>query len=268
MPAASLAQRQTNLARVNGSLSEHCPTTVAVTAQARIWAAKMPLTHATAFGNLADILHNGALLSQVQLGLPAGYAEALFETADDVFLYATAFSYPNTECGFLFVPSLEADHTADGIATPFDSGAMAGHVDPPAAYADRVSFVRDYELPVSDYRQTLESVMAAYSPSPETYLSFPENVSCHCTTARDHPCGLVGGDRRANTFEVRIPQRVALQPPHLRAVFVREGFEISDLHELFASGVTIERYQAEDGDDFFHAMRECCISFIQNRLFP
>lgn len=268
MPAASPAQRQSNLARLTGALSHHCPASEAISLQASTWAALMPLTHATPIGKLRGILREGALLSQIQLGLPLGHAEATLETGDDVFLYAAPFSYPNTECGFLFTASLEGQHTDDGVATPFDSGALAAYVAPPAPYVDPILFVRDHELPVSDYRNTLGSVMADYYPSPDQYISHPDRNECHCGASRCRPCGIVGGDHRTNTFEVRIPQRVPLQPPHLRAVFVRGGYEVPELSELFAAGVTIERYEAEEGDVFFHAMRECCVTFIQTHLLP
>ena len=265
MPAATISQRRENFERLHGSLSPHCAPDETRTRVAQGAAVQMPLSHATSFGNLQPILSNGALMSQVQSGRPPGNAESILETADDVFLYAAAFSYPDTDCGFLFVSSLEVGHEGDGVATPFDSGALATmeFVKPSPPYTEGVTFVRDHELPVSDYRNILSTIISEYSRSLEHYLDRPEDFSCFsCGTSRAHPYGLSGGDRRAATFELRIPQRVPLQPPHLRAVFVREGFETAELSTLFASGVTIERYAANDDDSFFHAMRASCISFI------
>jgi len=228
----------------------------------------MPLSHTTTIGNLKQILVSGALLSQAQVGGRLGSAELLLETTDDVFLYLGAFSYPDTECRFLFVPSLETGHQDHGISTQFDSGALASKLTPPAPYTDGVSFVRDHELPVSDYRTLLSTIISDYSRSMNDYIYDPDRFACACGVVRAHPFGLVGGNRRAASFEVRIPQRVPLRPPHLRAVFVRKGYELPELSDLFSSGVPIERYEADNEADYFHALRTACISFIRDHLIP
>lgn len=228
----------------------------------------MPLTHATTQKGLGDILASGALLSQVQIGKALRNAETVMETTDDVFLYAAAFTYPGTECGFLFLQSLEADNGEDGISTPFDSGAFATmtKVQAPAPYTDGVAFVRDHELPLPGYRELLCTLISAYSRSPEFYLQDPMGFTCPCGATRAHPFGVIGGDGRAATFEVRIPRRVPLTSPHLRAVFVREGFELPELSALFDAGVLIERYTPVDNGQFFFAMRTACINFILKHL--
>ncbi|MCX6982185.1 MAG: hypothetical protein NTV08_15750 [Verrucomicrobia bacterium] len=265
-----MTQRRANIDRLRGVLSQppHCIPDAGRTRAAQRLAHQMPLSHATAFGNLEGMLRNGSLLSQLQLGRRHGSAEAALETMDDVFLYAAAFSYPDTECGFLFLRTIEADHQNDGVATPFDSGAFVFKIPPPAPYPDGVAFVRSHELPVSDYREILGTVITHYSPTPEDYLARPGDFSCACGVSLDHPFQISGGDHRVSTFEVRIPQRIALQPPHLRAVFVQEGFEIPELSTLFASGVSIEKYRPSDDGDYFHALRESCINFIQEQLIP
>jgi|APTNR8051073442_1049403.scaffolds.fasta_scaffold05037_3 hypothetical protein len=268
MPVATLTERQANLTRLSASLSAHCPPDARRASAAQKLAVQMPLSHATPYGNLQKILRNGALLSQVQLGRPFGRAEQILETTDDVFLYLGAFSYPGTECGFLFGPTVEAHHPDDNIATPFDSGALArmSFVKPPASYTNGVTFVREHELPVSDYRALLTTIISDYSRGADHYLQRPDDFACACGTSRNHPFGLSGGDRRAATFEVRIPQRVPLRPPHLRAVFVRRGFEPPELSDLFALGVSIERFDADDDADFFHALRAACVTFVQDHL--
>ena len=269
MPVATLTQRQTNLTRLSASLSAHCPPDAPRASAAQKLAVQMPLSHATAYGNLQKILRNEALLSQKQLGIPFGAAERMLGTTDDVFLYLGAFSRPHTECGFLFVPTVETDRPDDNIATPFDSGALASmsFVKPPAPYTDGVAFVREHELPVSDYRTLLGTIISDYSRGADHYLQRPDDFACACGMSREHPFGLSGGDHRAATFELRIPQRVPLRPPHLRAVFVRRGFEPPELSDLFALGVTIERYEADPSDaDFFHALRAACVTFIQDHL--
>jgi hypothetical protein len=271
MPASPLPKRLENLVRLSQSLVSHCPSDPARTTAAQHFATRLPLTHAAPQGKLRAILDSQALLSQLQVGGRRGDAEAILETEDDVFLYIGAFSYPGTECGFLFVPSLEAGRQDDAIATPFDSGALVGGkgVTHPATYADGLAYVREHELPVSGYRALLARVIADYSDSPGYYLNEPGDFVCACGEKREHPFGLSGGDRRAGTFEVRLPQRVPLHPPHLRAVFVRKGYELPELSVLFASGITIERYEADSTDpDFFHALRSACISFIQEHLIP
>lgn len=272
MPASSLPQRQGNLARLRGALSPHCEPDADRKALASRWAARLPLTHSTSPALLIKIIADNALLSQQQAGARRGYAEELLETGDDVFLYAGAFAMPGFECGFLFTASLEGPHATDGVATPFDSGALARHVLPPAPYgadeAGRISFIRDHELPVSDYRELLADVIAAYSLTPEAHISDPCLTQCPCAAPQPHPMGLTGVDRRGHTFEVRIPQRVPLTPPSLRAVFLPEGFEPPELHVLFAAGIHIERYAPDDGGNFFHTMRESCVNFICQHFAP
>lgn len=271
MSASPLPKRLANLERLSQFLTPHCPADAARATAAWHTAARLPLTHATNQGKLKAILHSGELLSQLQVGGRRGDAESILGTADDVFLYIGAFTYPGTECGFLFVPSLETGRRDDAIATPFDSGALGGGkgVTPPASYSDGVACVRDHELPVPDYRRLLAVVIADYSASPGGYLHEPGDFVCSCGAERGHPFGLTGGDRRAGTFEVRLPGRVPLRPPHLRAVFVQKGYELPELSALLASGVTIVGYEADSSDpDFFHALRSACISFIQEHLIP
>lgn len=271
MPASSLIQRLANLERLSLSLTSHCPSDAARTTAARHLAARLPLTHATTQGKLKAILVSEALLSQLQVGKPLRKAESILETADDVFLYIGTFTYPGTECGFLFVPSVETGRRDDAIATPFDSGALVSgkSITPPTPYTDGVAYVRDHELPVSDFRDLLARVIADYTAGPSGYLNEPNDFACSCGVEREHPFGLSGGDRRAGSFEVRLPQRVPLRAPYLRAVFVRKGYELPELSTLFASGVTIERYEADSTTpDFFHALRSACISFIQEHLIP
>lgn len=269
MPAASYSQRQANLKRLQGALTAHCPADASRVTEAKRYADHLPLTHATSIGKLPTVLRSGALRSQQEINQRVGEAEDALDTRDDVFLYAGAFTYPGTECGFLFLRSVETDPPDYGVSTPFDSGALASKIPPPAPYADGVTFVRDHELPVPDYRDLLADVIARFLPSADAYLHQASQFACgNCGTPLPHPFGLVGGDRRAATFELRLPKQVPLVPPHLRAVFVREGFEIPELSALFALGVPIVRFPAEDGADFFHALRTSCITFIADHVLP
>lgn len=233
-------------------------------------AQKLPLSHATSEGTFIKILDSKALLSQMAVNPRANSAEATLGTADDVFFYLGAFSYPDTDCGFLFLPALEADQQTDGVCTPFDSGALVSKVSPPATYPQdtpgRVRFVRDHELPVSEYRKLLGQVITDYSRACGIYLEFPNEFKCECGFLRGHPFGLVGGDLRVATFEVRIPRRVPLSHPHLHAVFVRSGFEPRELAHLRRAGVRIETFQPELGADSSGALRAACINFIQEHL--
>jgi hypothetical protein len=267
MPVANLAQRQENLARLCGAHSHHCECDAARASDAKAMAKKLPLSHAAGEDTLVKILQSGALLSQTAVGLPPHKAEADLDTADDVFFYLGAFAYPDTECGLLFLPALEADHQSDGVSTPFDSGALVNKVSPPSAYTgNRVGFVRDHEMPVSAYRDLLGRVIADYARACGVYLRAPEEFKCECGFVREHPFGITGGDWRAATFEVRIPKQVPLSHPHLHAVFVRNGFEPRELAPLRRAGVRIERFEPDPGADSFGALREACISFIQEKL--
>ncbi len=226
----------------------------------------MPLSHATNNGVFEKILKGGHLLSQDQSGVARGRAETTLGTTDAVFFYAAAFTYPNSECGFLFLPSVEVDFKMTATATPFDSGAMAHRVTPPAPYAGGVAFVRDHELPVPAYRELLATILRDYTPGADAYLADPA-FRCVCGVSRDHPFGLVGLDGRGNTFEVRLPQQVAAGAPHLRAVFVRNGHEPRGLHRFSADGVEIVRYTAnDDADTKFTALREASVDFILEHI--
>jgi len=260
MPAASSSQRQANLDRLRGSLTPHCPPGPVRQEAATTWAKRLPLTHSTNLKWLDSILTAGALISQNTLGIRVGKAETMLDTGNDVFLYVGAFTYPGTECGFLFLPSLENVPPAQGVATPFDSGAMAYKVPAPTPYPDGPAFVRDHELSVPAYRTLLGQVIADISPSPEHFIRDP-SPRCHCGKVLLHPLGLPLDNARRNTFEVRLPSQVPLQPPHLRAVFVREGYEPRALHTLMDRGVHIESF-ASDDSNIFDAMRESCINFL------
>ncbi|MBB5037487.1 hypothetical protein HNQ64_001736 [Prosthecobacter dejongeii] len=264
-----LSSHQTNLDRLLQGILPHCAITEKQSLAARHWSLQMPLTHGCNVGTLKVILQSEALLSQAVVGKRIGAAEALMGTTDDVFFYLGTFAYPTTECGFLFVHSLEHDHSGKGVATPFDSGAFASRVPAPAPYLDGVDFVRNHELPVPEYRQLLAALISHYAATPQAYLQNVEAFACHCLEQRLHPFGISGGDRRTSTFEVRIPQRVPLQPPHLLAVFVKNGHEkqIAELSSLHALGVRIERYSADpDQVDSFYAIRESCINFIEEYI--
>ncbi|MFC5457292.1 hypothetical protein [Prosthecobacter fluviatilis] len=273
MPAANLAQRQQNLARLCDAHSAHCVCGAARAHASSTMAQKLPLSHAAPEGAMGKILGSGALLSQMAVNPRPDSAEATLGTADDVFFYLGAFGYPYTDCGFLFLPALEEGHQRDGVSTPFDSGALVSkvsNVNPPASYAQdipgRVGFVRDHELPVSGYRELLSRVITDYSRACGIYLESPDEFKCECGFVRGHPFGLVGGDRRAATFEVRLPRSVPLSPPHLHAVFVRTGFEPRELAPLRRAGVRIETFQPEPGADSSGALRAACINFIQEHL--
>ena len=270
MPVATIEQRKANLARLLATISDHCHSEPAREIDAQNRARITPLTHAVKLDTLPGILTSEALLSQLQIGAKIGEAERILETTDDVFLYVGAFEYPATECGFLFLPSIEDSHQQTGISTPFDSGALATtrYVKQPDHYPDGPACVRDHELPVSDYRKLLGTVIHTHSRSPDEFLANPADFSCFCGVPRPHPFGLSGGDNRAATFEVRIPGRVPLKPPHLRAVFVPDGIVPPELSALFASGVDVVRYTPIDDGNYFLALRNACIEFILEYIVP
>lgn len=270
MPVATIEQRKANLARLLATISAHCPSEPAREIDAQNRARITPLTHAVKLDKLPGILTSEALLSQLQIGAKIREAERILETTDDVFLYVGAFGYPATECGFLFLSSIEDSHQQTGISTPFDSGALATtrYVKQPDHYPDGPACVRDHELPVSDYRKLLGTVIHTHSRSADEFLENPADFSCFCGVPRPHPFGLSGGDNRAATFEVRIPSRVPLKPPYLRAVFVPEGIVPPELSALSASGVEIVRYTPIDDGNYFFTLRNACIQFILEHIVP
>lgn len=119
----------------------------------------MYLAHSTASDNFSEICAAGRLLSAIQLAVVRGEAlkpdavEALLGTAGFVFFYVAPFQYPKTGCGLLFARSLEEYYRDDGVATPFDSGALVDVFTRPDPAEPPREFLARHELPVPDHRE-------------------------------------------------------------------------------------------------------------------
>lgn len=142
-------------------------------------ARNVPLTHSTGDKAFERICKLGSLLSRKELDqrgiwpINAGGrlpVEVDLGTVDCVFTFAGPFRYPATSCGFVFDLTIEQDHGPNAVATPFDSGGVVKHLKPNDSLADQVSFLRDHEFPVPDYREYLEACLAVLFASPWDYL--------------------------------------------------------------------------------------------------
>lgn len=212
------------------------------------------------------ISSKGSLAAETGPALPVDCDEVLLGTSNDVFFYAGLFRYPNTSCGLLFSRTLEEEHQEAGVATPFDSGGLRRHVTLPDSAESIQSFLARHEMPIPGYRQYLCQVMTALFAEPKDYL---EDV------APCHPCpvGLIGGDSRRWTHEVRIPERVHVQQSsHLLAVFapksrVAANPQIRDLFR-WCEGENVDTilFNTSRSDDFVALQREC-LSYIRRELY-
>ena len=228
------------------------------------------LAHSTSVSNFVKICDNsGRLLSPQALDLKgikplqADAVENTLGTAGFVFLYAAPFSFPSSGCGLLFAKSLEHQHSSDGFATPFDSGALVNHfVRPEMAETPRDFFLR-HELPISEHRNYLERCVGSLFVALSDYQE--GNRPLH-----PGPIGLTGGDRRQWTHEVRIPDEVVVRSQHLQAIFAprRLGLvpEIKNLLNWCSSeGYDVEIFDADRENDFAK-LRDACIEYLRTEL--
>ena len=195
-------------------------------------------------------------------------AEVLLGTCDAVFFYVGPFCYPATNCGLLFSASIENEHGPDGAsATPFDSGGLAKHLSWPSKGLETArEFFERHELPVPEHREYLRESLQCLFAHPEDYLdSDPESI-------HSGPIGLAGGDRRRWTHEVRIPGRITLRSPYLRAVFASRNRVrvVTEMEELFnwclEHGVDRRMFDAPEGDEFAGLRREC-LEYLRETIY-
>lgn len=270
------AELDKNLTRLRAAVPRCCNPPAAHADRARLAAERIPFAHSTSMKGFEDAWTDGALLSQAQIAalrpgpIEMGKAETLFETTDDVFLYLSAFAYPNTSFGFLFNFSLGEAHHDNAVGTPFDTGGFAFRVRPPAG-VEPVPFVRAHEMPVPECRGYLGDILTHCFQSVSHYLR-GDAFACPdpaCAKPLLHPQGVTdpAADDRARTHEVRVPQRIELSLPHLLAVFYPAGAHIpTRLKQLRRSGVALRHYPvpapSSDDSERFLALRTKCEDFI------
>ena len=225
------------------------------------------LANSASDAKFSAICASGHLSSAARLGrsLSPKCPEVMLGTAVSVFFYVSPFRYPHTGCGLLFANSLESQHENDGLATPFDSGALLkifirhNPAESPQAFLSR------HELPIPEHRRYLCRSMDALFHKPEDYVegSHPRWPG---------PIGLDGGDQRRWTHEVRIPDRVPVRGSHLQAVFAPKARvaatpAVEDLFQWCATeGVDHISFDAPRGDDFETLRREC-LAYIRRKLY-
>ncbi|MDP3000887.1 MAG: hypothetical protein Q8N47_25615 [Bryobacterales bacterium] len=259
-----LQERMTAYARENGiEVADPAPDTVRLSHS-------LYLAHSTASDDFSKICAAGRLLSATQLALRGGKAskpgsvKVLLGTADSVFFYVAPFRYPNTGCGLLFARSLEEHRMDDGVATPFDSGGLVHVLVRPNPAEPVRDFLSRHELPIPDYREYLRISLATLFDKPVDYIEGSQ-------PRWSGPIGLMGGDRRRWTHEVRIPREVWIRTGDLQAVFapisrVASDPEIGRLFEWCKSeGRDRISFNTARGDDF-EALRRECVKYIYSKL--
>jgi hypothetical protein len=186
-------------------------------------------------------------------------------TANSVFFYVSPFRYPNTTCGFLFAASLESHYRDEGVATPFDSGALVKHLVRPNPAEPVRDFLSRHELPSTEHRRYLGLSMSILFAKPGDY--------CEGTDPRwPGPIGLSGGDHRRWTHEVRTPSGVFVRNGHLQAVFATTALVAQSLsvRRLFqwcdSEGVDSIAFAAPRRNAF-EALRRECLGYIRQRLY-
>jgi hypothetical protein len=232
----------------------------------------MPLSHATGADTFAKICQSGALLSLTRLDTVAPLdwsshpVETQLETRDCVFLFAGSFRYPDTSCGFLFRPDLAETHTADGAATPFDSGGLVNNHRPPGGEAP-LDFLRRHEMPVPQYRRYHLLVLDLLFDDPWHYVDGVNPI-------RQGPVQLAAAqsDARRWTFEVRLMDELPIRS-NLQAVFSPLFASESDsvpetLYRYRTEGVDIIEYPGLRGSDEFNfeLMKRKCEAYIRSIL--
>jgi hypothetical protein len=226
------------------------------------------LAHSTSDRNFSDICGTNRLRSPLRrskdTGMPldAGSVESIMGTANAVFFYAAPFRYPQTSCGFLFLPSLESEYSETGVATPFDSGGLLRHFGRPDPAETAMAFMIRHELPLPQHREYLQASLHCLFTEPRDYIQ-----------GRDpqyEPIGLTGGDRRRWTHEVRLPEQVFLRTGYLQAIFVPIS-RVADpqiqtmVRWCEMQGVEYEAFQNSQEDDF-EILKNACVDYIVRKL--
>jgi len=234
----------------------------------------MPLAHATGTDTFAKICQFGALLSLTRLDgvKPLDWSrhpvETQLETRDCVFLFAGPFRYPSTSCGFLFRPELAEARTAEGSASPFDSGGLVDHHRPPGGEGP-LDFLRRHEMPIPQYRQFHLLVLDLLFDDPWHYVDGVNPI-------RQGPVRLAPAesDARRWTFEIRLKEELPIRP-HLQAVFIPKFANAYDSVEntlswCRVSGVDIIEYPGLRGSDEFNfeLMKRKCQAYIRSHMEP
>jgi hypothetical protein len=182
-----------------------------------------------------------------------------------VFFYVSPFRYPHTGCGLLFAHTLELDYENEGVATPFDSGALVNIFKWRNPAESPQEFLSRHELPIPEHRRYLCQCMDALFHKPEDYV---EGLD----PRRPGPIGLDGGDHRRWTHEVRIPDRVPVRGSHLQAVFAPKARVAANraVKEFFkwcaTEGVDHISFDTPRGNDFA-ALRQQCLAYIRHKLY-
>jgi hypothetical protein len=151
------------------------------------------------------------------------------------------------------------------VATPFDSGGLLGWLTRPDPGELPRAFLARHELPIPEHRSYLGLSMAVLFEKPRDYFEGTDPLW-------PGPIGLIGGDQRRWTHEVRIPDQVFVRGSHLQAVFsprarVAADPEVEGLFQWCArEGVDRILFDSPRENDF-EALRQECIDYIRRKLY-
>ena len=219
------------------------------TKQAKNLAGRAPLVHTTTTGAFRSISANPApcLLSPKELAafrsepLKMDMVEVLQGTEGFVFLYCGQFRYPNTQYGFVFSTEIENAPIGRLRVSPFDTGALGGVMLWPThrTESERAFLARHY-LPSPDYRDYLAIRLSCLFKHPLHYFH-PEG-----RPFQQDPIGLTARpgqspDARAWTFELQVPEKIRLAPPHLSAVICADTADGDSAVEEFLTRLRNEK---------------------------
>jgi hypothetical protein len=191
-------------------------------------------------------------------------AEVALGTQGDVFFYVAPFRYPNTACGILFAHTIESCYLDTAKATPFDSGALHQKLVRPDPNEPVTRFLARHEIPPVGHRRYLSHSLTVLFRDPGDYLDGID-------PAYPSPIGLTGGDARAWTHEVRLPDQVRLLGnPHLQALFYKaELVNDPDVEAVLSwcqkEGIDcIALPPADEGD--FQVLQRSCREYLMKKL--
>ncbi|MDI1310564.1 hypothetical protein [Prosthecobacter sp.] len=260
-----------NLNRLQQDLVAYAQThNLLASAECRKMADSILLAHSTSDLKFETLCRTGRLKSPAKLHdegyktLEPDAVERVLGTSEFVFLYAGAFSFPSSGCGLLFSSTLEIAHSADGAATPFDSGGLVNHFTRADMSEPVAAFFSRHELPLSEHRHFLHDCLHLLFSAPQDYLE--GRPATHAGSL-----GLSGGDAvRRHTHEVRIPHEVPIRSQHLQAVFVPYRLTMQpEIEKLLtwclAEGYDVVSYGADRENDFTK-LKTACIQYLRRHL--
>lgn len=265
------SQLDQNLKRIINELAKHEPGHDGDKSKVEKIAWTVPLAHSTSTLNLTNIIASGKLISPQRLMQARGETldpdnptiEEILGTDEYVFLFASPFRYTASGCGFIFSVDLERTWPGPGEASPFDSGGLVGIFT--GFKGSAKDHLDKFRLPLYKHREYLAGKLRVFFPEPGAYIE--PNIGI--TDVHDPVTGLLGGDPRRWTHEVRLKDELEIHS-NLKAVFYRKSSGgITDVEHFLVEcqdqGVYTEAFEAPR-DLEFDVMLNCCCDYIKRNI--